>query len=258
VSCTWCGHAKSWLLRDGRRRCARCRRDWRPERLPLRLSDEEWPLLLLWFARGLSSAQIAREAGLDRKRVLRALLVVRRAMNVLVPPALRPEGEDVRDLRALEIDDTELTPLRSGTPVFGLHASYEQVWADVIDDAGAERIAHALAGPPLGEPPRMSPYDAVAYRAQLYPASGAESRLPSFDQVGAFWTYLQSHLRAKGGVRHSRLGLYLAEYSWRYNHRMLEPADQVRELMTLIRHAQLARGGATAHDDTSQGLDSVQ
>jgi hypothetical protein len=254
---------KSWLLRDGRRRCARCRRDWRPERLPLRLSEEEWPLLLLWFAKGLSSAQIAREARLDRKRVLRALLVVRRAMSALAPPALRPAGDDVRELRPLEVDDTELAPLRSGAPVLGLHVSPAQVWADVIDDSGAARIAHAVTGPPNGgiESPRISPYDAVAYRAQLYRASDTASRSPSFDQfdqIEAFWTYLQSQLRAKGGVRHSRLGLYLAEYAWRYNNRSLEPADQVRELMMLIRQAQLMRGGAIAQDDTGSALDTVQ
>jgi hypothetical protein len=39
---------------------------------------------------------------------------------------------------------------------------------------------------------------------------------------------------SKGGIRRRRLGLYLAEYSWRYNHRKMTPRDQIRELFRLI------------------------
>src|SRR5689334_2949250 len=71
--CPHCGSLKSWRLKDGRRRCARCRRDWRPERLPLRLSAREWKEVLRWFLRDATGAEVARQTGLDRKRVLRAL-----------------------------------------------------------------------------------------------------------------------------------------------------------------------------------------
>jgi transposase-like protein len=80
LRCPRCGSTKSWLLKDGRRRCARCRRDWRPERLPLRLSVREWREVLRWFVRDATGADTARQTGLSRKRVLRALTVVRRAI----------------------------------------------------------------------------------------------------------------------------------------------------------------------------------
>ena len=80
VRCPHCGATTSWLLKDGRRRCARCRRDWRPGRLPLRLSPREWRDVLRWFVRDATSAEIARQTGLTRKRVLRAMTVVRQAI----------------------------------------------------------------------------------------------------------------------------------------------------------------------------------
>ena len=81
LQCPHCGATKSWLLKDGRRRCTRCRRDWRPGRLPLRLSLRQWREVLRWFVRDATSAEIARETGLERKRVVRALMIVRQAVH---------------------------------------------------------------------------------------------------------------------------------------------------------------------------------
>ena len=53
--------------------------------LPLRLSPGEWRRLLRWFVLGQSAEVIAQEARLERKRVLRALIVVRQAMVRDVP-----------------------------------------------------------------------------------------------------------------------------------------------------------------------------
>src|SRR5262245_566273 len=80
IICPRCGSERSWLLKGGRRRCVRCRFDWTPGRLPLRRTATQWRAVLRWFARGGPSAQIAHETRLDRKRVLRALTVVRQAM----------------------------------------------------------------------------------------------------------------------------------------------------------------------------------
>ena len=61
----------------------------------MRLTRNEWRTLLRWFLRGVSSAQIALETGLDRKRVLRALTVVRLAMMDSVPTAQRVADAEV-------------------------------------------------------------------------------------------------------------------------------------------------------------------
>jgi len=49
-----------------------------------------------------------------------------------------------------------------------------------------------------------------------------------------FWGYLKRRLAAKGGIRKTRLPLYLAEYVWRYNHRRLSIDQQVIALMRVL------------------------
>jgi len=41
-------------------------------------------------------------------------------------------------------------------------------------------------------------------------------------------------IAAKGGIRQSRLHLYLGEYVWRYNHRHLNLKEQENYLMKLL------------------------
>jgi transposase len=231
MQCPRCGHPKSWVLRDGRRRCARCRHDWRPERLPLRLNARQWRALLQWFARGLSSAQIARETHLDRKRVLRALSVVRNEMAERVP----------RELRSDSPPEENGLSARQGPPVLGLYVSNGHVWADVMASADVERIEGAFRERRMDRPEWIipAPYSAIVYRGRLYRPSETGEGRPStpFGHVEAFWAYLQRQLRAKGGVRRSRLRLYLAEYVWRYNNRKLNASEQLRELLLLVRQA---------------------
>ena len=85
IGCPRCQHAKSWSIRRGKSRCAACHYEWVPRALPLRLSPGEWRRLLRWFVLGQSAEVIAQEARLERKRVLRALIVVRQAMVRDVP-----------------------------------------------------------------------------------------------------------------------------------------------------------------------------
>jgi len=49
-----------------------------------------------------------------------------------------------------------------------------------------------------------------------------------------FWGYLKRKLKAKGGIRRSRLPIYLGEYVWRYNHRTLNLKEQENLLFKLI------------------------
>src|SRR5215467_11713817 len=57
-----------------------------------------------------------------------------------------------------------------------------------------------------------------------------------------FWGYLKRRLAAKGGIRPSRLPLYVAEYVWRYNHRRLSVDEQVHRLLNLLQKRALPSG----------------
>jgi transposase len=221
LQCPRCGATKSWLLKDGRRRCARCRRDWRPGRLPLRLSRPQWREVLRWFVRDATSADIARETGLERKRVLRALTIVRQAL-------LRDAQDGVHKPAA---------PRAAHAALIGLRVSSGRASAEVVPQAEAEHLGRWLRNRENGRAyvtRHSRRYMAAVYRGRLYrlAESGAE-RVP-FGPIEAFWAYVQRQLRAKGGIRRERLDLYLASFAWRYNHRKVPPAEQVQELLGLV------------------------
>jgi hypothetical protein len=196
-------------------------------------------MVLRWFVRGMSSAQIAHETRLDRKRVLRALLVLRRRMSALAPRELPPPREGDED-DALDTGPSGSAAARTRMPVLGIYHAHGRFWSQVVSARDAAGIARAIRerGPEGLELPELAPYSAIVYRRRLYrltESGEAGSSSAAFGQVEAFWSYLQRQLRSKGGIRRARLNLYLAEYAWRYNNRKLSPEEQVRELMQLVR-----------------------
>lgn len=213
-------------MRDGRRRCAECRYDWKPGRLPLRLTAPQWRAVLRWFVRGLSSAEIARETGLDRKRVLRALLVVRRLL-------LRAATHRTR--RPIVLSRTT----RAAT--IGLRMIDGEMSAELVSESESEQFGKWLrrtSRQPVALP-RLQRFTAVVYRGRLYRTVPAGAPVKAgrspFGQIEAFWAYLQRQLRATGGIRRERLAMYLAAYTWRYNRRKVPVDQQVRELLALLR-----------------------
>ena len=242
------------MLRRGTRRCARCRHDWRPGQLPLRLTAQQWRALLGWFVRGLSSQALAHETGLERKRVLRALTCLRQRMRREVPPIFRG---------TVEVDETYLGGAwknqrrwrraqgtrrgrgTSKTPVFGILCRGGLVWAQVVPDVAAQTLLPLIRrrvkrGSVVCSDTWWS-YTGIAANGYVHRlvAHGAgqfsDRRGSHINGLEGFWGYLKRRLAAKGGIRRERLPLYLAEYVWRYNHRRLSSAQQVQQLMGLVK-----------------------
>jgi transposase len=178
----------------------------------------------------LSIQAVARETGLERKRVLRSLLLVRQAMGREVPPVFRD---------TVEVDETYLggtwrnkrySQRRAGTkrgrgtlktPVFGILCRGGQVWAQVVPNVEAQTllplIRKRVKRGSLVCSDTWRSYTGIATNGYVHRlvehAQGEES-----DQCGShinglegFWGYLKRRLAAKGGVRQERLPLYLAE-----------------------------------------------
>jgi len=189
----------------------------------------------------MTSAQIANETRLERKRILRALTVVRTAILDSAPEGLRPAPSSRRAAPHVAHDSeaSHRSAARSRPPVLGLRLVGEHVWAEVVADDDADSIVRSLRerrnGRGLHEamPPE---YAAVVYRSRLYRlTSPAEGRpVTPFGHLEGFWAYLHHRLRSKGGIRRERLDLYLAEYAWRYNHRKLTAREQILQLLKLL------------------------
>jgi transposase-like protein len=85
IQCPKCRSKKVYLLGTGKRRCAHCRYDFTPHRLPLYLTRDQWKEIITWFLVEQSSQNIALRTSLERGRVLRALTLIRRALTQDVP-----------------------------------------------------------------------------------------------------------------------------------------------------------------------------
>lgn len=252
AGCPRCQGSKSWRVRRGKLRCAVCRYEWTPQRLPLRLTPIQWRRLLRWFLLGHSAQVIAQETGLHQQRVLRALLLVRQAMTRDIPPVFSG---------VVEVDETYLggkwrnqrlgeraqgTKRGRGTAkqaVFGILARGGKVWAEVVPNVEAKTLLSLLAQ-------RVTVGSVVcsdAFRSYTGVAAGGYiHRLVDHSQafsdrqgshvngLEGFWGYLKRRLAAKGGIRRERLPLYLAEYVWRYNHRQISRREQAQKLLKLL------------------------
>ena len=251
-TCPRCQNTKICNIRREKHRCGACHYEWIPKKLPLRLTPPEWRRLLRWFVLGQSANVIAQEAHLERKRVLRALLLVRQAMAQDLPPVFSG---------VVEIDETYVggawrnkrgaergqgTRRGRGTSkqaVFGILCRGGQVWAEVVPNVEAKTLLpllrqHVSAGSTVCSD-TFSSYTGVAaggyvHRMVDHSHTFSDRRGSHINGLEGFWGYLKRRLASKGGIRRERLPLYLAEYVWRYNHRRLSVPEQVNELLKLL------------------------
>lgn len=253
ISCPECSNKKVWALKDGRRKCSRCGTRWFHNNLPLHLSRKEWRQVIGWLLREQSAKAIAEVTGLDRKRVIRALMYARKAMAVDVPEQFSG---------IVEVDETYLggqwknkrkhirdkgTKRGKGTtkqPVFGIYARQGIVWAELVDNTGSGTLL-PLIRKQVSEGSTVCSdtwkgYTGIAtegYVHRLVKHSEGEfsdGKGTHINGLEGFWGYLKRKLAAKGGIRRERLGLYLAEYVWRFNHRTLSHKLKTERLLKLL------------------------
>ena len=253
LSCPKCGYRKgTWKVRRNNHVCARCRHEWNSGSLPLRLTAKQWRKLLEWFILDLSSNKITERTGINKPRILRALMCVRKVMATDVPEILSGVvevdetyvgGQWKNKRKSARAQGTKRGRGTSKQPVFGIHARKGMVWADIVSDVEARTLQPLIRK----KVRRGSTINSDSWRGYTgIAASGYVHRLVDHGKeyvrgrthvngLEGFWGYLKRKLAAKGGIRRERLHLYLAEYVWRFNHRKLPVNQQVNKLMKLLR-----------------------
>lgn len=211
LDCPRCGISKSWNIRRGKRRCSDCRYEWKPGQRPLQLSDSQWEGVIKRFLIGLSADRISLETALERRRTLRAISKIREIMRKQFSD---PETEAV-----------EGAGVSHKTPTIGIHINEERISAELISAADREkwlRYAGVIHEDKLHQPTRVEET-----------ASSREAQLRTTN-LFTFWNFLKRRLSVKRGIRPHRLPFYLAEYTWRFNHRHLSRHQQQRQIMSLL------------------------
>jgi len=237
----------------GNRRCSSCRHDFSPSSLPLRLTRKQWRTILKWFMLEQSSNGIEQLTGLNKKRILRALLYVRTAMSKDVPEILSGivevdetyvGGQWKNKRKSVRAKGTKRGRGTSKQPVFGIYARKGMVWAEIVSDVEARTLQPLIRS----RVRKGSTINSDSWRGYTgIAASGYVHRLVDHGKgeyargrahvngLEGFWGYLKRKLAAKGGIRRERLPLYLAEYVWRFNHRKLARKAQIDRLLKLLK-----------------------
>lgn len=204
------------------------------------------------FALGLSCNQITQETGLERKRVLRALTCLRRAV-LLEPPevfagTIEVDETYVGGQRRNQRKAKRAVPSKHGrgtskTPVFGILCREGKVWAEVVPNIQAETLLPLITNR-VREGSTVcsdtwSSYTGVAAKGYVHRlvdhhATYSDGKGTHINGLEGFWGYLKRSLASRGGIRREKLPLFLGEFVWRYNHRKQPISKQRSELMKVL------------------------
>lgn len=253
--CPRCQKASLWTLKTGRKRCSRCRYTFTPHLVPgLRLRDRRLLRKVLEeFLLGHSTNQILQRCPISRRQLLSLLTRLRHQMRKDVPDVfsgvveidetyIGGKGHNMR----LSLKRRSSMKRGAGTlkqPIFGILCRGGKVWAECIPALRAQYVMDLLEQ-------RVSRgsivctdsfgYTGIAARGYVHRLVNhtkheySDLRGGHINGLEGFWGYLKRRLVAKGGIRRSRLPLYLAEYVWRYNHRKLSLPEQLTALEQLL------------------------
>ena len=253
IQCPKCRSKKVYLLGNKKRRCSKCQYEFTPPRDPLRLTRDQWKDILKWFLLEQSSQNISIRSSLERRRVMRALTVVRRALTKDVPEIFSG---------TVEVDETYLggqwknkrktirdmgTKRGRGTkkqPVFGILCRNGTVWAEVVDNVEAGTLQPLISKKvSIGSivcSDTWKAYTGIAARGYVHRLVNHGERQYSdgkgnhINGLEGFWGFLKRKLVSKGGIRKEKLPLYLGEYVWRYNHRNDSDKDKIKRIIKLL------------------------
>jgi hypothetical protein len=209
--------------------CSACRYEWKPNRLPLRLRTEQWEAIIRHFINDKSSNYIATETHIERRRVLRALMVLRKAISLSVSGVLDDHTKEVLD------SVSRAFPLKAARrrPLFVLLAQKNLVYATALPVNGKSTLVEKFKGEPValsvaGWVPREEPGERYVNEVcQIDEKSQIEL-------ISNFWGYLKENLIGRGGIRYNRLPLYFAEYAWKFNHRKLSRERKLKALLNIL------------------------
>jgi len=219
----------------------------------LRLTRRQWKDLIRWFILGLSSNKISAETSINKPRILRALMIVRKAMKTDIPKQFSEIVEVDKTYLGGQWKNKPKMTRKKGTkrgrgtskqPVFGIYARNGIVWAELVDDSKAKTlqplITKQVSSGSTVYSDTWKGYTGIATRGYVHRMvdHGKEyvNKGVHINGLEGFWGYLKRQLASKGGIRRLMLGLYLGEYVWRYNHRNLSVDEQVKKIMSLIKN----------------------
>ncbi len=251
TNCPRCGNKNSWAVRRHKRKCATCKYEWQPQKLPLQISRVAWQRLIRRFLAWETVAANAKEIKLGRGQVLRAFGIIRTAMSLDTPgelpvisngsrePALVYIGQFDNYLVGRKTIYTDRNPIASLDGVCVLVYQNNRVWGRLISGKTGkdlEKIMETSAHSTISWSPILDGYTAVITKTHLYLLNHEGKPQGSIPEIvcHTIWANLKTIIAEKHGVRREQLLLYLGEVIWRSNFEALGPIEQEKRILSRL------------------------
>lgn len=256
MRCKRCSKNKCYFLSSGRYRCRVCRYTFSLSKplfnIPLKLLKN----ILEDFVLEHSTITILTRQPVSKYKLLQLLTACRVAMTKDIPDVFSGQveadetylGGQWKNKRLSVKAKLPLSKRGRGTtkqPIFGILCRSGKVWAQLI--AGVEArdlqplIQKQVKKGSIVYSDTWRGYTGIAAKGYVHRLveHGKEYVSQQGNHINGlegFWGYLKRKLAAKGGIRKSRLHLYLSEYVWRYNHRSETIKTKVDRLNKLLKY----------------------
>ena len=199
--CQRCLSSNFWKTSDGRLKCKNCRYIFTPKPNPFKIQNELIEEVVSEFLLEHSTNLILERIEISKYKLLKLLNLLRKLM--------------AKDLPFFEGKENQF---ENKDLVLGIGFQEGKVFAQVIPDLKSPEIERK--------------YQGLVFKNSFHRLKREGGR--RIDVLEGFWGYLKRKLSAKGGIRKERLPFYLAEYSWRYNHRKLSFKEQKNYLLKIL------------------------
>ncbi len=253
VKCPRCNHKKKWKVRRSKFKCANCKYEWKRENLPLNISKAQWKMILRFYVLGLSSNKIAIETKINKKRILRALNIVREVMIQDAPKVLNGKlgaselciGSQSKERYKGTIAEGSKSDLaKKKKALFGLSYRNGFIEAEIIPGMESKSILRLFKKKvkrgSLVYPHILKRYNGIATKGHFRRLASHDLHEPMkkgrghINGLERFWGYLKRNLIVKGGIRKEKIPFYLAEYVWKFNNRQLSDNEKVNNILKLL------------------------
>jgi transposase-like protein len=233
-------------------RCSGCRYTFKPK---FRSDSRLLRKIIQEFVLEHSTNIILSRVKVSKYKLLKILTSLRREMTRDLPKAFSG---------IVEVDETyiggkwknrslknqrHLAKIKRGRgtpkqPVFGILCRQGKVYAEVVESVEAKKLQPIIEKRVKKGSVVCSDtwrgYTGIATKGYVHRLVNhakqgySDKRGHHINGLEGFWGYLKRKLKAKGGIRKSKLPIYLGEYIWRYNQRKLSLKEQENLLFKLI------------------------
>jgi transposase len=179
----------------------------------------QWKEIIRWFLLEQSSLNISLRTRIERKRVLRALTIIRTSLTKDIPEIFSGTvevdetflgGQWKNKRRSVRDQGSKRGQGTKKQPVFGILCRNGTVWTEIVDDVGAETLQPLISRKvSIGSivcSDTWKAYTGIASRGYVHRLVNhgekqyIDGKGNHINGLEGFWGYLKRKLVSKGGI----------------------------------------------------------